>query len=106
MKKIRAIVKRPDEKYGHMTNVSNTLENFQRTVGGYIEVVNITDKVVCVCNEEGKNLGLPKNFRIPGDVIVGDVILCGVDGDEFCDIPIEFATWKTILDKLEDRSWI
>ena len=39
MAKIRAIIKRPDEKYGHVTNISPTLENLQKTVGGYIEPV-------------------------------------------------------------------
>lgn len=32
--KIRAIIKRPDEEYGHVTNIANNLKNLQRTVGG------------------------------------------------------------------------
>ena len=39
--KIRAIVKRPDEKYCHVANISNTLKNLQRTVEGPIETVSI-----------------------------------------------------------------
>lgn len=27
--KIKVIIKRPDEQYGHVTNISNTLENLQ-----------------------------------------------------------------------------
>ena len=99
--KIRAIIKRPDEPFGHMTNISNTLANLQNTVGGYIETITIRDGLVIVCNEEGKLKGLAPNFRIPGDEIVGTVIICGEkpgeDGDEFCDIPIEFAEWKEYL---------
>ena len=98
MRKIRAIVKRPDEKYGHMTNVSNRLENLQRIVGGYIEVVTLPNGVLCICNEDGKNMGLEENFRIPGDVIVGTVIICGQSGEEFSDIPIEMAAWKLWMD--------
>lgn len=30
MGKIRAIVKRPDEKYGHVCNISATLKNLQK----------------------------------------------------------------------------
>ena len=27
MRKIKAIIKRPDEQYGHVTNISDTLKN-------------------------------------------------------------------------------
>ena len=100
MSKIRAIVKRPDERYGHVTNISNTLRNFQRIVEGPIQVVSITDKIACVCNEEGKIQGLPKNFvmgNIRKDVIVGEVAIVGVDGEEFCDLDMSFDLWKTLL---------
>lgn len=39
--KIKVIIKRADEEYGHVTNISHRLENLQNTVGGYIETVNI-----------------------------------------------------------------
>lgn len=97
MRKIAAIVKRPDEEYGHMTFVSNTLENFQRTVGGYIETVPLQCGVIAIVNEEGKLQGLEPNLRIPGDVLVGTIILCGVDGEEFTDIPIDYQTWKQYI---------
>lgn len=101
MSKIRAIVKRADEKYGHMTNVSNTLKNLQNIVDGPIEVVSITENIACICNEEGKLRGLPKNFilgQVMKDVIVGDVIIVGVDGEDFCDLDLQFGTWKILLD--------
>lgn len=37
MKKIKVIVKRPDEQYGHVCHISDRLENLQKTVEGYIE---------------------------------------------------------------------
>lgn len=37
MAKIRVIIKRPDEKIGHVCNISHTLENLQKTVEGYIK---------------------------------------------------------------------
>ena len=49
--KIKVYVKRPDEKIGHSTWISNTLENLQKTVEGYIETVTFGDYVV-ICNEE------------------------------------------------------
>ena len=30
--KVRVIIKRPDEKFGHVTNISVRLENLQKTV--------------------------------------------------------------------------
>ena len=102
MKKIKCIIKRPDEEYGHMTNISDSLKNLQKTVDGPIEITSTAVKgVVIICNEEGKIRGLPKNFlkgiAFP-DMIVGTVIVCGVDGEELTDIPISFRQWKTMLE--------
>lgn len=99
MKKIKAIVKRTDDAVGHMTWISDSLANLQKTVDGPIEVVPISNnpKVVIICNEEGKIRDLDHNFYIGMDRIVGDVIICGVNGEDFDDIPITFEMWKTIL---------
>ena len=103
--KIRAIVKRPDEKYGHVTNISNTLKNFQKIVDGPIQVVPITQDTVCICNEGGKLRGLQRNFvmtytSVPAfDVICGNAIIVGVDGEDFCDCPLELSSWKALLKK-------
>ena len=103
MSKIRAIVKRPDEKYGHVTNISNTLKNLQNIVGGPIEVVRITDRAVCICNEEGKIRGLARNFYCGifpyGDLIVGECAIVGVEDDEFADLDMDFSMWKYLIDK-------
>ncbi len=97
MRRIKAIVKRPDEQYGHMTHVSNTLENLQKTVGGNIEIVNYKN-VLIICNESGKLLGLEPNIYLLNDMIVGDIIVCGFKDDEFDHIPIDFQQWKNIVD--------
>ena len=39
MSKTKAIIKRPDEEYGHIANISCTLENVQEIVGGKSEAV-------------------------------------------------------------------
>lgn len=96
-KKIKALVKRTDEPIGHMTWISNSLENLQKIVDGHIEVVTIRPGLVLIVNEDGKLRDLPANFRLGGDLIVGDVIVCGVDDEEFADIPIDMKTWKKAL---------
>lgn len=99
--KIRAIVKRPDEKFGHVTNISNSLKNLQRVVDGPIEVVPFASNMAIICNEEGKLRGLDKNFIIrhaySTDIIVGECAIVGVDGEEFCDCPLDFSIWKRLL---------
>lgn len=67
-----------------------TLEDFQAKVSGeYIEVVPFGWDASFFCNEEGKFMGLPPNpvatkliyksggFLLPGDVVVGDVLIVG-----------------------------
>lgn len=101
MSKMRCIIKRPDEQFGHVTNISVTLKNLQNTVGGMIEVVPLTDNAVIICNEEGKLRGLQPNFLMGfpplQDCVVGDVIVIGLAGEEFVDLDMTFGQWKAIL---------
>ena len=126
--KKRVIIKRPDEDYGHVTNISFDLENLQKTVGGPIEVVSLGNSLLgepikMIMNEEGKIRNLPFNFMygvsiepIYGvdsmngplivkrydDYIAGTVIVCGLNekGDDLGELPITFQEWKRILDKI------
>lgn len=107
--KYRAIIKRSDEEFGHVANISIRLENLQKTVGGYIEILNldpIKNGLVLICNEEGKNMRLPYNMPHPlwpdDDFIVGDLILLGTEGEDLTDVPIEFAAWKEIVKKIKE----
>ena len=95
--KIRVIVKRPDEKYGHVAHIMNTLESLQAQVGGYIEAVRLTSKVVIICNEEGRLRGMEPNIRIGGKMFVGPIVIAGIDGDEFGSIPFSFEYWEKTI---------
>ena len=95
MEKIKVFVKRPDSGW-YSTNISNTLENFQRTVGGFIEVVRLSADSAIICNEEGRLMQLPYNTTICGVDFVGTIFLVGVDGEEFCDVPITFRQWREL----------
>ena len=115
MSMIRAIVKRPDEEYGHVTNVSDKLETLQKTVGGYIETVTwpalmrAEDEFVVICDEEGLLKDEPYNCTVHvsdqrwvdrGLVpFVGTIIVLGVAGDEFADCPLSFADWKKMVSR-------
>lgn len=106
MGNIRAIVKRADEQYGHVTRISNTLSNLQTQVGGYIECVTDPDgRFVILCDEEGRMKDKPYNctvdfgphrYRVS---FVGDIIAVGMGEEDFADLPEEITlkAWKEML---------
>lgn len=96
MEKIKVIVKRPDEPVGHIEEIDNTLEALQKTVGGYIETMTLDDTVL-IMNEEGMIKGLPENFRILSNTIYGTVVVAGVNGEEFGDVPFDLGQWDFVL---------
>lgn len=103
--KVKCIIKRPDERYGHVTNISTTLENLQKTVDGHVESVaisrNTDPQLIMICNEEGKLNGSQINFKMGTrypDYVRGTVIIIGADKEgELVDIPISYDLWKAIL---------
>lgn len=97
IEKIRVFAKRPDSGW-YTTWISNSLENLQRYVGGYIETVGLFKDACIVCNEEGRLRGLPYNCEICGVDFVGDILLVGTNGDEFCDVPGSLKDWKEVFD--------
>jgi hypothetical protein len=99
MHKIRVFIKEPGKKL-RSTHVSNTLENLQKIVGGYIETVTFATNLVIICNEEGKITGLPYNCNICGMNFVGTIIFAGVDGDEFGDVPTKYQDMKQLFPQL------
>ena len=63
-------------------DIENTLDALKSLVGGYIEVVTLDDNILLICNEEGKMQGLPPNFSMGYDVIVGTAVFVSFDGKE------------------------
>ena len=96
---ISVITKRPGEKPRHV-NVSNSLEALQKNVGGYIEVVTMSPNWAVICNEEGRLQGMEHNCEVCGIDFVGPIIFAGIDGDEFCDLPTDFETFKKVFPEL------
>lgn len=80
--------KRPGEPW-EFTEIENSLEALQAEVGGYIETVTLFSDASIVVNEEGIPKGLPFNLNFCGLQLFGTVLLVGVKGDEFCDVPIK-----------------
>lgn len=98
MAKIRVIIKRPDEEFGHVAFISDSLKNLQKTVEGYIEMVSFSKDITIICNEDGKLLGLPYNCMICGTDFVGTLIFAGGDAcDGFKDLSISFKDYKKLF---------
>lgn len=88
--KIKVMIKEP-YKAPYEAEIENTLEEFQRIVGGYIETVPLFEhsRYTLICNEEGKIKGLKPNVFWGEDVKCGTVIAVGSSGssESFCDLP-------------------
>ena len=85
-KKILVVIKEPGKAPKVEPLFDNTLEAFQKAVGGWIETVTLAADLVLIVNEEGWLRGLPFNLNICGFNLAGTVIAASVDGDEFASI--------------------
>lgn len=85
---MRALYKTPADAGFREIIVENKLKPLQDLVGGYIETVTMTMNSCLICNEEGRLLGLPYNCNYLGMEIYGPMLVVGVQGDEFCDVPL------------------
>ena len=66
-----------------------TLEELQESVGGYIEIIDLTPKTIMIVNEDGKGTLYPnmmatviaKGCRaiFPNDYIAGNAVMCHTD---------------------------
>ena len=88
---MKVVIKEPGvASYG--ADIPNTLEDLQKVVGGYIEVLGVMDGLVIICNEEGRLQDLKYNCEFAGIDFVGTIIFAGTDGEgDFTDIPDDLA---------------
>ena len=96
---ISALIKRPGEIPRHV-NISNTLEALQKNVDGYIECVKICKDIVVICDEEGRLKGKTYNCELCGYSFVGDILMVGLDGEEFTDLPVSWTDMKVLFPHL------
>lgn len=81
--RIKIVVQRPGE-ISEITVIDNTLQEFQRLVGGHIEVHSLGSGRLIVMNEAGRLKGLPENIRCNEfGAIVGTVLMTAENGEDF-----------------------
>ena len=60
---MRVLVREPINQPLQLKEIEGTIEDFQELVGEFIEIVPITDEIVCICNEKGALQELENNFH-------------------------------------------
>lgn len=78
-----------------LIEVDNTIEALQGLIGGLIQAIYIRPDILCLCDDEGMLKGLPQNYwnDIFG-MIVGNVIFCGMQGDDFVSLTDEQVDFR------------
>lgn len=78
------------------------LDFLRSIVGGGLELVQLTPMFDIWLHREGKLLDLEPNLWIPGDVIVGPVVITGHNGDETIGLTPDEA--RAVLYVMEDMT--
>lgn len=99
MQKIKVIIKEPGGK-PRSVNISCSQQNLQKTVGGGLRTVELCSDCVVICNESAAVSDMPYCCNVCGVDFHGTIIVAGVDGAEFADIPIDFQTAKQLIPSL------
>lgn len=89
---MKAVYKEPG-KAAEIIEIENSLQAFQKAVGGHIETVTLFSDATIPCNEEGRLQGLPYNCTVVGVSFVGPILAVGVDGCEMCGLSDEAASF-------------
>lgn len=93
---MKAIRKKPDGMFEDI-EIENTLKALQAEVDGYIETYTIAEDMVIICNEEGLIWDMEYNTTIAGVSFYGTILLVGVDGENFTDVPTTAAKINEIM---------
>ncbi len=89
---MRILVVEPG-KHPRITEIESSLEQMQKTVGGYIQAVYPwDDNIALVCDEEALYKKSEWNRYIcEGLAIKGTFFICGIEGENFADLPMDLA---------------
>ena len=94
------VLKIEPHKEPQVIHIKNSLESLQKEVDGYLEIVVLSPTAMMVYNEEGKIIGLEGNRRFNNDVIVGNIIIAGID-DNRDTCSLSDAELKTYMERFK-----
>jgi hypothetical protein len=100
------VLKIEPHKEPQVIHIKNSLESLQKEVDGYLEIVVLSPTAMMVFNEEGKIIGLEGNRRFNNDVIVGNIIIAGIDDNrDTCSLSdVELKTYMERFKQPEEIS--
>lgn len=94
------VLKIEPHKEPQVIHIKNSLESLQKEVDGYLEIVVLSPTAMMIFNEEGKIIGLEGNRRFNNDVIVGNIIIAGID-DNRDTCSLSDAELKTYMERFK-----
>jgi len=87
---MKAIMVRPGGR-PEIIEIENELHALQKAVGGHLESVTLGEDWCVLCDEEWRFKGEPYTCSINGVVFGGVVLIVGIAGEDFADIPQHMA---------------
>lgn len=94
---MKVLYKEPGKAF-EIREVENTLEDLQKAVGGHIETFTFDDDACIICDEEGVFNDKDFNCRLFTQQFFGTILIAGIDGDEFTDVP---RIWASLFEGVE-----
>lgn len=94
------VVMIPADRPPYVTNISGSMRNIRKIVGGYAEIHKHGNKTI-VCNEEAEYAGLPQNQTCTR--FFGDIFIAETYGEEFT--KMSRAEAKEILRMVKKSDW-
>ena len=86
------VIKKEPGRPAEVVEIENDLKPLQDAIGGWIETFTLPIGLCVICDEEGLLKRLPYNTFIAGNHFVGPILIVGVDGEDFTDVPEKYVT--------------
>lgn len=99
---MKAILKKPGEK-PEIIDIENELGALQKAVGGHIETFTFAVDACVICDEEGRFKGYKHNTVVGGVEFVGPILVVGIKGEDFADVPQPETTMELLWPTAEHK---
>lgn len=104
------VIRKHPGQMPEVIDIENDGDAIRAELGGFIEAVTIAEDLAILCDEEGRLKGKAPNsaFKGIGLDFVGTILIVGMDGGVFCDVPkLDFVLWtffRTVRYSRADRA--
>ena len=91
------VIRKHPGQMPEVIDIENDGDAIRAELGGFIEAVTIAEDLAILCDEEGRFKNKAPNiaFKALGVDFVGTILIVGVDGEEFCDVPkLDWILWS------------